>query len=202
MNLRFNLIIGSLFILAGLLLSSPYLADCYKSTIMCPVAGASAVTPSASTVTEPTATSTSIQTEDTFTGFPTYISIPNVNIGLGVVPGTYDKAKNDWTIGTDKAYFATVTSEPNKTAGNTFIYGHNRSNVFGNLSNIQIGDKAIIQTDSGHSFTYEFSSKRDANPNDISILHYDGQPILTLQTCSGLWDQYRRLFTFNLVEVL
>jgi LPXTG-site transpeptidase (sortase) family protein len=100
------------------------------------------------------------------------------------------------------AQYATVTVQPNNKEGNTFIYAHNRVGVFHTLSRINVGDTVIITTDNGHTLTYKFRTSYETNPNDTSLFSYKGAPILTLQTCSGVWYQNRQLFTFDLVEAL
>jgi hypothetical protein len=35
-------------------------------------------------------------------------------------------------------------------------------------------------------------------PTDATLFEYKGKPILTIQTCSGVWYQNRQLFTFDL----
>lgn len=138
---------------------------------------------------------------DAVTGFPIHITIPNVAIDIDVAPGIYDAKKRIWTISGDKAYFATVTSQPNTISGSTYIYGHNRSSVFHNLISMPAGTSATVTTDNGHAFTYAFVSERSTSPDDVSVLEYGGAPVLTLQTCTGLLDQNRSLYTFKLVEV-
>jgi len=73
--------------------------------------------------------------------------------------------------------------------------------VFSTLNRIKPGDEAIITTDNGHRFTYKFRAAYETNPSDDSLFHYQGSPILTVQTCSGLWYQNRQLFTFNFENV-
>ena len=94
-----------------------------------------------------------------------------------------------------------MTSRPNTTSGNTFIYGHNRSNVFSRLLKIKPGSVAYVTTDNNQRFIYRLSRSFTTNPNDSSILYYQGAPILTLQTCSGANFQDRTLFVFELVGV-
>jgi LPXTG-site transpeptidase (sortase) family protein len=136
-------------------------------------------------------------------GDPTSISIPSLNIDLPVIPGYYDASSQSWTLTTNKVQFATPTAQPNNQAGNTFLYGHARSNIFGSLPKIQAGATAIVKTSNGHRFYYVLSSTRVVDPTDSnSIFAYQGKPILTLQTCVGLLYQSRELLTFNLEQVV
>ncbi len=71
-------------------------------------------------------------------------------------------------------------------AATTFIYGHNRWAVFYKLLKVQPGDEAIVSTANGHTFTYKMTGQKVTQPTDTSLFHYQGPPILTLQTCSRL----------------
>lgn len=134
-------------------------------------------------------------------GKPVTMQIPSLNIDLPVANGYYNTSSKTWTLSNDKAHFATITPEPNNQAGNTFIYGHNRKQVFASLNKIKPGAEVTIKTDNNHVFTYKFVSSYETNPNDDRLFKYQGAPILTLQTCSGLWYQNRQLFRFDLVKV-
>jgi len=133
-------------------------------------------------------------------GKPVRIYIPSLDIDIPVIDGFYNAKSQTWTLTNDKAQYATITPEANNEAGNTFIYGHNRREVFSKLARIKPGEQAVIYTDNGHRFTYNFRTSVETDPYDDSLFHYQGAPILTLQTCSGIWYQNRQLFTFDLVE--
>lgn len=133
------------------------------------------------------------------TGHPVAISVPSVNINIPVIDGYYNQKTRDWTLSLDKAQFATPTAQPNNIAGNTFIYGHFRWGVFYTLPKIQPGAEATITTDNGYKFTYRFYSTYATQPTDSSVLHYQGPPMLTLQTCSGSYYQNRQMYLFSYV---
>lgn len=134
-------------------------------------------------------------------GDPAHLEVSSVNVSIDVIPGYYNARTQTWTSSITQAVFATMTAKPNNQTGGTFIYGHNRSSVFQRLLNAKIGDTAVVTTTNGHRFVYKLTSVHDTNPTDVSVLHYEGPPVLTLQTCSGVFYQYRRMFTFNLEQV-
>jgi len=134
-------------------------------------------------------------------GKPVHLTITSVGVDLTVIDGVYDAKSQTWTLTKDKAQYAMVTPLANNTEGNTFIYGHNRVGVLHTLNRIKTGDEAVVKTDNGLTFTYKFVSAYETNPNDDTLFHYQGPPILTIQTCSGLWFQNRQLFTFDLESV-
>jgi LPXTG-site transpeptidase (sortase) family protein len=134
-------------------------------------------------------------------GRPVRIQLPSLGIDLAVINGYYDAATQSWTLTNNDAQYAVNTVLANNQEGNTFIYGHNRKQVFESLYKIQPGQHAIVYTDNNHVFTYEYTGSVVTSPNDDSLFTYQGPPILTLQTCSGLWYQNRQLFHFSLVSV-
>ncbi len=135
-------------------------------------------------------------------GDPIRLLIPSLGYDLEVIPGYYYQDSKTWNLTTDKVQYATITPLPNNIEGNTFIYGHYRYEVFATLHNIEDGAEAIIRTSNGHAFYYKFSYQRVTNQYDNSIFGYTGKPILTLQTCEGLFYQNRQLFTFDFVRAI
>jgi sortase (surface protein transpeptidase) len=135
-------------------------------------------------------------------GHPVSISFPSVDItDVPVVDGYFDTKKQDWTLGLHTAQWGTMTPQPNDTAGNTYIYGHYRPEVFAYLHVIKPGAEAIVTTDNGYKFIYTFDSSINVDPTDVSLFNYQGPPILTVQTCSGSWFQNRQLFKFTFTRV-
>jgi LPXTG-site transpeptidase (sortase) family protein len=191
MKLRFKLTIGVLFLLAGGLLDSQHFLNAFETKNAQPFIGTTHVSAAAITPTTP----------NLIIGTPSHISIPSQHISVDVDPGRYNASKQTWSLSETKAEFATVTTQPNNIAGNTFIYGHDIPAVFESLLKAHIGDQAVVTTSNGHTFTYTLANYHDTKPSDVSLFNYQGKPILTLQTCSGFWYQNRRLFVFNLSQV-
>jgi len=187
-NVRFYSVISIFFVLTALLFVSPYFINSWQKKNSQPAFSGSQVEPK-------------YLKKPTVSGLPTHISIPHVGISIDVEKGYYNKSSQTWTLSTTKAEYATVTPFPNDASGNTFIYGHNRREVFYRLLGVKPGDEAVITTANNHKFVYRMSERRDTKPTDTSLFKYQGPPILTLQTCSGLWYQNRSLFVFKLVRV-
>jgi sortase (surface protein transpeptidase) len=78
------------------------------------------------------------------------------------------------------------------------MYGHNRVGVLHTLARIKAGAELIVTTDNNHTFTYIFRGAYETSPSDDSLFAYRGKPILTLQTCSGVFFQNRQMFVFDL----
>lgn len=142
-----------------------------------------------------------IQTRKAKVGTPIRVVVPAVNIDNDVRTGSYTPENQSWTLDDYSAFHADRTVAANDSNGVTLIYGHANQNVFGRLPDIQPGSQAQVFTQEGLIFTYEYESNRQVEPTDVSVLTTEGPPRLVLQTCSGPFDVYRSLVTFNLVEV-
>lgn len=184
---RFYFLTGLFLVLAGFLLGSGHLLQHFQQQNSRPAFAPSKV-PAIDL------------RKATISGIPGHIDIPAVDISVNIEPGYYDKTTKTWTLSLDKAEYATITPEANNGNGNTFIYGHNRWSVFYKLLKAKPGDQAVVTTTNHHTFVYKMTARHDTNPNDDSLFRYQGPPIMTLQTCSGLWYQHRSLFVFNLVK--
>jgi LPXTG-site transpeptidase (sortase) family protein len=134
-------------------------------------------------------------------GIPTRVVVPSVGIDLPVKVGSYNAVDQTWTLDTLSAFYADRSVPVNDSNGSTLIYGHARSGLFGKLPEISSGATAQVFTDSGKVFSYIFTSSRQVQPDDTSIFVDSGAPVLALQTCSGPFDIYRTLVSFNLEKV-
>lgn len=134
-------------------------------------------------------------------GKPVRIVVPAVGIDVPVVDGIYNTRSRTWSLSETAAQYALITPEANNSSGNTFIYAHNRQNLFGPLLKLPVGSLVMVYTSNQHIFTYKLNSSRVTKPTDDSLFYYHGSSMLTLQTCSGLWFQNRTLLSFDFVEV-
>ncbi|MGI9027596.1 MAG: class F sortase [Candidatus Saccharimonadales bacterium] len=132
---------------------------------------------------------------------PTRIVIPRLAIDLPISDGTYDPQKKTWTLSDNHAHYALPSMVPNDFEGNTLIYGHKYDWVFGGLPDLQPGDTMQLFGDSGHVFTYVYQSTEKLTPEDNSVFRYDGAPTVSVQTCSGRWNEVRQMFNFKLDKV-
>ena len=134
-------------------------------------------------------------------GKPISIHIPKLDLNKEVLPGQYDSKTGIWRISDIGVHFAELSSRINDSSGNSLLYAHNNKWAFGLLYLLEKGDIVEVKTDSGYNFRYIFSHSGDYEPSDTSLFAYSGPPILTLQTCSGYFNEYRHLYTFNLSKV-
>lgn len=133
-------------------------------------------------------------------GTPRHITIKSLGIDVTVADGSYDARTNQWTLNEDSAFYATPTNPINSDSGNTFIYGHATQKIFGNLPRIQKDAEVTVTTDNGYVFTYTYVTKETVKPTDVAALEYSGKPRLTLQTCTGFWNQTREMVYFELKD--
>lgn len=138
---------------------------------------------------------------NTLTGKPARIIVTAQNIDLTVEDGSYDPESKTWTLSSRSAHYALPSVQPNNDSGNTLIYGHYNKDVFSRLRKLNPGDTAIVITDNGLKFTYTFQSTTTVDPTNVDIFAYEGEPRLTLQTCSGAFMQNRQFYFFELTDV-
>lgn len=131
------------------------------------------------------------------TGVPTRVVVPDLGMDIPIASGTFDPNTEEWTLSDTSAYYATFSVPVNDSNGTTLVYGHARPTMFEPLQNVAPGTLAQIYTDNGKVFTYTFSDMHEVVPTDTSVLTDVGSPKLVLQTCSGPWDMYRALYSFN-----
>lgn len=143
--------------------------------------------------------------QSVISGVPIRIEIPDSNISLDVINGGYDQTTKAWTLSEDKAMFASVSPQPNNKSGQTFIYGHGTDRVFGKIGNKhpELGSTAKLYTENGRVFSYRLSEIKDLKPSDTWIFkeQLTGQPRLVIQTCTGIFSEFRTMFMYQLENV-
>lgn len=144
---------------------------------------------------------TPVYNAETVHGKPVHVSVPSVGVDISIEDGFYDSATGLWSIHDYAAFFATISDQANNSGGSTFVYGHNSSEIFGDLRKIKPGATAVITTGNGYQFTYKLTGYEQVAPDEAEKLVYNGKtPRLVLQTCSGFWNETRQLTYFELVS--
>lgn len=146
---------------------------------------------------------TRVTTPETITGSPIRLVVPRLNIDLPIEDGIYDPTTDSWTLSRTATHYALITAPPNTTSGNTLIYGHNNRRILGATRNIQPGDVLQIITKENQTFSYAYTSDIKVDPSNTSIFGDTSidKPRLTLLTCDGLFNEQRRLMSFDFTEV-
>ncbi len=136
---------------------------------------------------------------------PIRIVISAVGINLPLDDGTYDSQTGSWTLSDTHAQYAVISEPANNHGGTTFIYGHGTDAVFGKLSAAHPPNGTAVQlyTVNGHIFVYNLVDIHDYTPSDTSLFDTmtSGSPRLVVQTCTGIFSEWRTMFTFTFTKV-
>ena len=119
---------------------------------------------------------------------PVQITIPSIGVDLPVEVG---EIKNGvWQISGSSATFLGTSATPG-SGGNTVIYGHNKTAIFGNLPYLSIGQKIVVKTKTGRIFNYITDQKYFVGPNSVDLVSPSDKEELTIYTCWGFFDTQR-----------
>jgi LPXTG-site transpeptidase (sortase) family protein len=179
----------------------------YVLSIVCVWYAARPLQPVAAQVVSFKGTPSAVQSAsgaDLVVGRPNRIVIPSEDVDLPVDQGFYDSADASWTLNGYRAQFDMASSPANNYGGETFIYGHNNDYVFGALRHHAPapGALALLYTVNGHVFAYRFTRSWSLTPDDVSVLNYQGSPVLLIQTCTGSLNEWRTMYLFTFDKVV
>lgn len=141
---------------------------------------------------------------ETISGKPQTFQIQRLHIDFPVVPGTFDAASRSWTLDSQHVFVNVAnnaspqlsTATENQPQMVTF-YAHNFSDVVGNTKNLVPGDILTITTDTHYTFRYYYVHDQIVSPSDTQVLQTANQDTpVALLTCTGAWDQVRRVMYF------
>lgn len=141
-------------------------------------------------------------TTATVSGLPVHLTIRRLGISFPIAKGYYNIASQNWTLDSNHVFIDAYTN-PNPIIGagqttDVFIYGHNFNNVLGKTTEMVPGDILTLTTDNGYVFHYYFVTSTAVIPSNVSVLTLESKqyPVM-LVTCTGLWDQDRRIMYFT-----
>ena len=115
------------------------------------------------------------------------IMVPENNIDLEVKPARI--AKGYWETSETSASHGEGSANPGER-GNIVVFAHAREGMFYNLKDIKKDDVIYIFT-SDRWYRYKVSEVRTVLPNNIETVGKTDQEVLTLNTCSGFFDEKR-----------
>lgn len=140
----------------------------------------------------------------TISGKPLRIVIEGTSIDLPLDDGIYNEQDGSWTLSQTHAQYAVMSAPANDHAGTTFIYGHGTDAVFGKIgtNHPPVGTIAKLYTTT-HVFSYQLRDIHDYTPDDTSIFDNltSGKPRLVVQTCTGMFSEWRTMFVFTFQKV-
>ncbi len=119
---------------------------------------------------------------------PVSIKIPSVQLSLDVSEGAI--VDGVWQISKSGASHLNVSANPGE-GGNTVIYGHNKNSLFGPIRWLEKGAEIELTDENGNKFKYVVSETVEVSPDKIDYVLPKNEEILTLYTCTGLFDSKR-----------
>jgi sortase A len=118
------------------------------------------------------------------------IVIPKVKLDLPVTEATV--TDGTWEISPDGASHWDSSANPGAD-GNIVIYGHNKTNLFGPIRWLNLGDQIIITAADGSKHLYSITKTVTVSPKQIEYILPKDEETITLYTCTGLFDSQRYL---------
>lgn len=119
---------------------------------------------------------------------PEAVIIPSLNINLQIFPSEIRDGK--WEV-TDKGISYLKTSALPGENGNSIMYGHNWTNLLGNLTRIKTGETIEVVFDDNSKKEFIVTLIQEVKPDDVSILKRTTDNRITIYTCSGFLDSKR-----------
>jgi LPXTG-site transpeptidase (sortase) family protein len=84
--------------------------------------------------------------------------------------------------------------------GNVGLFGHALPNAFLNIKNLVAGDMIYVYGDN-YKATYEVIQSDKVTPDSVNVFFPEKNPVLTLITCDGVFDQYRYMVRAKFIKI-
>lgn len=119
---------------------------------------------------------------------PTRVIIKDLAIDLPIYPA---KIEDDiWETTYEGASYLVTSPIPGET-GNSILYGHNWTSLFGNLIHAKPGEMIEIVYRDGSKKKFIIDSTQIVSPTQSDILAKSNDKRITLYTCTGFLDSKR-----------
>jgi LPXTG-site transpeptidase (sortase) family protein len=143
-------------------------------------------------------TETTVPESRVVTFTPERIIIDSTKIDLPVV--SVPLKNGTWEVTPHVANYAEGTSLVNKKEGNVGIFAHARLDAFGNLKKVKPGDSIVVY---GKSYRAEYTVETITKvaPNAVDVFYPVKEPVITLTTCDGFFDEKRLMVRAKLVNI-
>lgn len=122
------------------------------------------------------------------THFPVKLTLPDLQIDVPIIPS---KITNGIWETTDKGASYLLSSPIPGTVGNSIIYAHDFTNLFGPLVNAKPGEKIIVSYSDGTRIDFVIAGTQIVSPSESSILSESQDKRITLYTCTGWFETMR-----------
>ncbi len=130
---------------------------------------------------------------------PTRIAIKKVNIDLIIFPAKI--IDQQWDISTQGASWLDISPIPGER-GNSILYGHNWTNLMGNLIFVRPGQEIEITYKNGSKKIFIVDKTAIVSPTNVSVLRQTSDKRITVYTCTGLFDEKRFIVAAQLKDSL
>ncbi len=129
--------------------------------------------------------------------YPVLFIIKELKIRLPIIPATI--TKNKWETTTKGVSWLSTSAKPGDI-GNSVFYGHNWSNILGNLNFAKPGQEILIVFVDKTIKKFIIGSIALVNFNQTSVLNESKDTRITLYTCTGIFDEKRLIITAFLAK--
>lgn len=129
---------------------------------------------------------------------PTRIVMEKAGIDLPVVSVPIENGT--WEVHPGVANYAEGTSLINEKRGNAGIFGHALPDVFLNIKKLSVGDSVIVYGQN-YKALYEVQTSDKVLPSSVEAFYPEENPVLTLITCDGVFDQNRYRVRAMLIRI-
>jgi LPXTG-site transpeptidase (sortase) family protein len=123
---------------------------------------------------------------------PKQIIIAGTSINLPIVPSTINNQV--WETTEKGVSYLTMSPVPGEK-GNSILYGHNWTDLLGPLVEVKPGQTIRIKYEDETQKTFLVENTATVSPKDTSILMASNEPMITIYTCTGLFDSKRFVVT-------
>ncbi|MBI4008655.1 sortase [Candidatus Roizmanbacteria bacterium] len=129
---------------------------------------------------------------------PSRIVIKKVNIDLPLFPAKIVGQR--WDLTNKGASWLDFSPIPGDR-GNSILYGHNWTNLLGNLIFVRPGAEIEIFYKDGSHKIFIVDGTATVNPDNVSVLSQTNDSRITIYTCTGLFDQKRYIVAASLKDL-
>ncbi len=119
---------------------------------------------------------------------PDKIQIPELDLEQSILPASI--TNGIWQTSQTNPTYLISSARPDE-GGNIVIYGHNLPGIFGKLKQLKVGQSVELTTQMGKLMRYEVAEIKVVKPSEVSIVEPTNFEVLTIYTCTGLFDSQR-----------
>ena len=77
------------------------------------------------------------------------------------------------------------------TGENVVLYGHNKNSALGPIRWLKLGDEIVVTGKDEQSYRYSVKELVTVSPSQVEYILPQGKEVLTIYTCTGLFDKDR-----------